>query len=62
MKSKTTELRLTLNLAIEEYLQIRKLIKEATLLIRNLSKQESFIGVQEYLQSIPEIGLILNTV
>jgi len=58
LKCETTELRLTLNLVIEEYLQIRKLIKDATLLIRSLSKQESFTGVQEYLQSIPGIGLI----
>lgn len=51
-------LRSALTLTIEEYLQIRKLLKEATLAIRRLSCQESFADIQKYLQSIDGIGLI----
>jgi len=54
----TETLKSALTLAIEEYLQIRKLLKEATLLIRRLSGQEPFAGIQKYLQSIDGIGLI----
>jgi transposase len=51
-------LRSALDLAVEQYQQIRKLLKEAILLIRKLSKQEPFITVQKYLQSIDGIGII----
>lgn len=51
-------LKATLNLAIEQYLQIRRLLKEATLIIRNLSQQPPFCEVQPILQSIDGIGLI----
>lgn len=54
----TETLRLALNLATEEYLQIRKLLKEATLSVKKLSQQEPFKTVQQYLQSIDGIGLI----
>ena len=54
----TETLRSALDLGIEEYQQIRKLLNEATLLICKLSKQEPFIMVQKYLQSIGGIGLI----
>jgi transposase len=52
------ELKSTLYLAIEEYQHIRKLLKEATVFIKNLSKQEVFATVQKYLQSIDGIGTI----
>ena len=48
----------SIKFAIEQYLQIRRILKEITLAIRNLSKQEPFIKVQEILQSIDGIGLI----
>ena len=54
----TEALRSALDLAVEQYQQIRKLLKEATLLMRKLSKQEPFITVQKYLQSIDGIGII----
>jgi transposase len=44
--------------AIEQYKQSRQLLKEITLEIKNLSKQESFASVQTILQSIDGIGLI----
>jgi len=62
MKCETNGLRLALNYTIEEYLQIRKLLKDSTLAIRKLSKEEPFKSVQEYLQSIPGIGLITGMV
>lgn len=54
----TQELKLALYLAIEEYRQIRNVLKEATVFIKNLSKQEPFAEVQKNLQSIPGIGVI----
>ena len=54
----TQELKSALYLAIEEYRQIRKVLKEATVLIKKLSGQEPFGEVQKYLQSIPGIGVI----
>lgn len=54
----SSTLRTTLDLGIEEYLQIRKLLKQATIAIRELSKQEPFLAIQPYLQSIDGIGLI----
>jgi transposase len=51
-------LKASLQFAIEQYLQIRRILKEITLAIRNLSKEESFIKVQTILQSIDGIGLI----
>jgi transposase len=54
----TGALRSTLHLGIEEYLQVRRLLKDATLAIRKLSKEEPFLSVQEFLQSIDGIGLI----
>jgi len=54
----TESLRSALNLAVEQYQLIRKLLKEATLLIRKLSKQEPFTTIQKYLQSIDGVGLI----
>jgi transposase len=51
-------LNMALGFAIEQYLQSRKLLKDITLGIKNLSKLESFIHVQTILQSIDGIGLI----
>lgn len=55
---RSLSLKASFKFAIEQYLQIRRIIKEITLTIRNLSKQEPFIKVQEVLQSIDGIGLI----
>lgn len=54
----TPELKSALYLAIEEYKYIRKVLKEATVFIKNLSKQDPFATVQKYLQSIDGIGVI----
>jgi transposase len=51
-------LKTALNLAIEEFKQIRTLIKEATLAIRNMAKETPFVQIQKYLQSIDGISLI----
>ncbi len=48
----------TLGFAIEQYLQIRRILKDITLALRNLSGQEPFVKVQRILQSIDGIGLI----
>ena len=51
-------LKAALNLAIEEYKQMRSLVKGATLAIRSLAEQPAFAKVQKYIQSIDGIGLI----
>jgi transposase len=51
-------LRLTLDIALEEYLQVRKLLSTATRHIRALSRQPAFEGTQKLLQTIPGIGLV----
>src|SRR5690625_1628868 len=51
-------LRTTLDMALEEYLQIRKSLKDTTKAVRKLSEEASFSKIQEILQSIPGIGLI----
>jgi transposase len=51
-------LKMTLQFSIEQYLQIRRILKELTLAIRSLSQQEPFASVQRVLQSIDGIGLI----
>lgn len=55
-------LKMTLQYLIEQYIQIRRIVKELTLAIRNLSKQEAYAGVQKVLQSIDGIGLISGMV
>jgi len=55
-------LKMTLQFSIEQYLQIRRIIKEITLAIRDLLKQEPFASVQKVLQSIDGIGLISGMV
>jgi transposase len=51
-------LKITVEFAIEEYLQIRRILKEITIAMRDLSKQEPFEKVQRILQSIDGVGLI----
>lgn len=58
LRCPTQPLRTALDLAVEEYKQIRAVLKQATLAIRELSKQPPFAEVQQYLQSIDGIGLI----
>lgn len=54
----SVSLKSALNLAVKEYLHVRDLLKEATLTIRVLSRQEPFASVQKYVQSIDGVGLI----
>lgn len=51
-------LKTTLGFAIEQYLQLRRILKDISMAMRNLSKQEPFTKVQSILQSIDGIGLI----
>lgn len=51
-------LRLALTIAVEEYLQVRKLLSLATKQIRVLSEQSPFVAIQKLLQSIPGIGVV----
>jgi transposase len=51
-------LREALNLALEQYKQIRLILKQAEQAIRNMAIQLPFAQVQQYLQSIGGIGLI----
>lgn len=53
----TTALKTALTLSIEEYRQIRCLIKQATQAIRKLTGEPRFEAVQKYLQSVDGIGL-----
>jgi transposase len=54
----STALRAALNLAIGEYKQIRTLLKDAIVAIRNTAQQAPFVQMQKYIQSIDGIGLI----
>jgi transposase len=54
----TETLRYTLDTAIEEYLQVRKILSQATKQIRKLSQQMSFVTIQKLLRSIPGIGIV----
>lgn len=54
----TEALRKALDLAVAEYKQIRALLKQATLAIRQMAREPMFAEVQKYLRSIPGIGLI----
>jgi transposase len=51
-------LRQALDIAIEEYLLVRKLLSDTTRQIRVISKLLAFVEVQKLLQSIPGIGII----
>lgn len=52
------ELRRALDLALEEYILIRKLVLEATKEVRRLSRMEVYAPLQHILQSFPGIGVI----
>jgi transposase len=54
----TVALKQTLNLAIEEYLQVRKLLGEASRQIRMLSTQADIASILNILLSIPGIGMV----
>jgi len=58
MPCKTQPVRYALNTAIEEYLQIRKLLSQTTKQVRILSQQGPFIGVNKLLLSIPVIWIV----
>lgn len=51
-------LRQTLDIALEQYLFVRKLLGQATHQIRVLSQQEPFCPIQKLLRSIPGIGVV----
>jgi len=55
-------LKRTLHFALQEYLHIRGLVKEITIAIRDLSKEEPFLSLQKILQSIDGVGLISGMV
>jgi transposase len=59
---KSALLKLSVQFAIEQYLQLRRILTEITLMIKNVSKQECFTKVQQVLQSIDGIGLISGMV
>jgi transposase len=51
-------LREALDLAMEEYILVRQLLTKATKKVRELSNDKLFAEIQEFLRSIPGIGLI----
>jgi transposase len=55
-------LKTSLQFALEQYLQIRRILKEITLMIREVSRQEPFAKVQAILQSIDGVGPITGMV
>jgi len=59
---KSTFLRQTLDLAIEEFIYIWKLVNEGTRKLRKLGSEELFAQVQILIRSIPGIGLINSMV
>jgi transposase len=54
----TEILRQTLYIAIEEYLLVRKLLRQTTQQMRILSAQIPFAAIQKLLRSIPGIGVV----
>ncbi len=54
----TQPLRQALDIALEEYLSVRKLLSDVTKQIRIISMQTSFVETQRSLQSIPGIGVV----
>ncbi|MFL5788285.1 MAG: IS110 family transposase [Flavisolibacter sp.] len=51
-------LREALDLAIEEYILVRQLLTKATKKVRELSSDKLFAEIQQFLRSIPGVGLI----
>ena len=58
IQCKTEALKMALSLAIEEYKQLRVILKQATLSIRKMAREQPFAEMQRYLQIIDGIGLI----
>jgi transposase len=58
----TPSLRQALDMALEEYLLIRKLVGDMTKQLRVLSAQKAFATLQNLIQSIPGIGLLNSMV
>ncbi len=58
MPCETQSLRHALDIAVEEYLQVRKLLSLTTKQVRVLSEQVSFVAIQKLLRSIPGIGVV----
>jgi transposase len=56
LSCETKPLRQALDIAIEEYLLVRKLLSVVTKQVRILSIQTSFVTIQQLIQSIPGIG------
>ena len=61
-KFESSLLKASVDFAIEQYLQIRRILKEITMAIRNISKEEPFLKVQKFLQSVGGIGMITGMV
>lgn len=55
-------LKRSVDIAIGQYLQVRHILKETTMALREMSKQPPFLKVQGYLQSIDGIALITGMV
>ncbi|MBA2760464.1 MAG: IS110 family transposase [Segetibacter sp.] len=55
-------LKASLQFAIEQYLQTRRILKEVTLAIRDLSRRDPFAKIQAVLQSIDGVGLLSGMV
>lgn len=58
LNCESSTLRQTLDLAIEEFLEVRKMLLRATLMVQHLSITEEFASTQRLLRSIPGIGLV----
>jgi transposase len=58
LECKTQPLKTALILSIQEYKQIRAILMQANLAIRELAKQPPFAAVQKWLQSIDGVGLL----
>ncbi|WPV63902.1 IS110 family transposase [Chitinophaga sp. LS1] len=58
LSCQTESLKMALNIALEEYLLVRKLLSVATKQIRTLSIHPNYTAVQKLLQSIPGIGIV----
>ncbi len=61
-KFESSLLKASVNFAIEQYLQIRRILKEITMAIRNISKEDPFLKVQKFIQSVGGIGMITGMV
>jgi transposase len=55
-------LRITLDFLIQQYLSIRRIIKEQTLAIKKLSQTEPFASVQKSIQSVDGVGVVTGMI